>query len=361
MNTADARVVLVGSLPFSKAEDTFRAAGRSLNGYVGWIPDGEFGERKHWTPMLPEFVYSKQPDLEETLAPPGRTVQTPPAFDGPPPTDMDGYWNFRIKPGHRLRFDDLLYGGFAVDSYSVFRRLRGDGVVPSDVRFQVSLPSPHSAIDPCFEDADQWPEAYAAYLDGIKREIAKLLEVAPASELVFQWDCANEIVDLGMGEGNAMKWYPKLSVEEKFARHVDQLGPLGDAIPDGALLGFHWCYGTWGGWPAVAMDDLDVCVRFSNEAVRRVSRHVDYVHMPVLQEPVEAFFAPLSNLEIGDTRVFLGIVHHTDGIDDYRRRRDLARHYLPEFGIAGVCGYGRADPDEVRGILDLHAVDAAEL
>ena len=103
MNIADARVVLVGSLPFSNAEDTFRAAGRSLNGYVGWIPDGEFGERKHWTPMLPEFVYSKQPDLEETLAPPGRTVQAPPAFDGPPPTDMDGYWNFRIKPGHRLR------------------------------------------------------------------------------------------------------------------------------------------------------------------------------------------------------------------------------------------------------------------
>jgi hypothetical protein len=26
--------------------------------------DGDFGERKHCTPMLPEFVYSKQPDLE---------------------------------------------------------------------------------------------------------------------------------------------------------------------------------------------------------------------------------------------------------------------------------------------------------
>ena len=90
MKTADARVVLVGSLPFGSAEETFRAVGRSLNGYIGWIPDGEFGERKLWTPMLPEFVYSKQPDLEETLAPPGRTVVAPPAVDGPPPTDMDG-------------------------------------------------------------------------------------------------------------------------------------------------------------------------------------------------------------------------------------------------------------------------------
>ena len=148
MNTADARVMLVGSLPFGDAEETFRAAGRSLNGYIGWIPDGEFGERKLWTPMLPEFVYSKEPDLEETLAPPNRTVVAPPAIDGPPPADMAGFWNFRIKRGRLLRFDDLLYGRFAVDSYGVFRRLREEGVIPSDVRFQVSLPSPHSGDRP---------------------------------------------------------------------------------------------------------------------------------------------------------------------------------------------------------------------
>jgi hypothetical protein len=362
MKTASkADVLLVGSLPFSNADASFRAVGRSLNGHVGWIPDGEFGERKHWTPMLPEFVYSRQADLDETLAPPGRNVQAPPAVDGPPPTEMDGFWNFRIKPGRRLRFDDLLYGGFAVDSYEVFKRLRGEGVIAADVRFQVSLPSPHSGVDPFFEDADQWPEAYAAYVDGMKREVAKILAVAPASDLVFQWDCANEIVDLGMGTANAMKWYPKLTVEEKFQRHVEQLGSLGDAIPEGALLGFHWCYGTWGGWPAVAMPDLEVCVRFSNEAVQRTSRHVDYVHMPVLQKPEESFFAPLADLEIRDTTVFLGMVHHTDGIDDFRRRRDLARKYLPEFGIGSVCGYGRVGPDECHDILELHAQDAAEL
>jgi hypothetical protein len=311
--------------------------------------------------MLPEFVYSKQSDLEETLAPPGRAMMAPPANAGPPPTDTDGIWNFRIKPHRQLHFDDLLYGRVAVDSYATFRRLRADGVIPSDVRFQVSLPSPHSAIDPFFDDPDQWPEAHSAYLDGIAREIAKILATAPPTDLVFQWDCANEIVDLGMGGANAMKWWPKLAVEEKFERHASQLDTLGDQIPDGALLGFHWCYGTWGGWPAVAMDDLDVCVRLSNEAVRRTSRHVDYVHMPVLQQPASSFFAPLGDLDVGDTRIFLGVVHHGDRIEDFRRRRDLARAYLPEFGIAGVCGYGREDPDRVRDILDLHAQDAAEL
>ena len=354
-------MLLVGSLPFSDAEESFRAVGGSLNGQIGWIPDGEFGERKLWTPMLPEFVYSKEPDLEETLAPPGHTMQAPPAVDGPPPTDMDGIWNFRIKPGHQLHLHDLLYGTFAAESYEVFKRLRDEGVIAAGVRFQVSLPSAHSAIDPWFEDPSQWPEINAAYVEGIKREIEKILEVAPASDLVFQWDCANEIVDLGMGEANAMKWYPKLTVEEKFQRHVAQLGALGDAIPEGALLGFHWCYGTWGGWPSVAMPDLEVCVRFSNEAVKRISRHVDYVHMPVLQQPEESFFAPLKDLDIGDTKVFLGMVHHTDGIEDFRRRRDLARKYLPDFGIASVCGYGRVKPDECRDILDLHAQDAAEL
>jgi hypothetical protein len=361
MDAVDARVALVGSLPFDDADETFRAVEESLSGFVGWIPDGEFGERRLWTPMLPEFVYSRQADLEETLAPPGGKVDAPPAMDGPPPTDLDGYWNFRIRPGHRLRFDDLLYGRFALDSYGVFRQLREEGIISPDVRFQVSLPSPHSAIDPCFEDAEQWPEAYEAYLDAMRREIDKIVEVAPESDLVFQWDCANEIVDLGMGEGNAMKWYPKLTVEEKFQRHVAQLGSLGDAIPAGALLGFHWCYGTWGGWPAVAMDDLDVCVRFSNEAVKRVTRKVDYVHMPALRAPSESFFAPLVDLDIGDTRVFLGLVHTADSSDEFKNRLALARKFLADFGIAGVCGYGREQPDAVRDILGLHARDAADL
>ena len=83
--------------------------------------------------------------------------------------------------------------------------------------------------------------------------------------------------------------------------------------------------------------------------------------MPVVAEPDEKFFAPLADLDIGATRVFLGLVHHTDGIQEYRRRRDLAKKYLSEFGIGSVCGYGRVAPEEIRGILDLHAVDAAEL
>ena len=58
--------------------------------------------------------------------------------------------------------------------------------------------------------------------------------------------------------------------------------------------------------------------------------------------------------------MFLGIVHHTDGIEDFRRRRDLARKHLKDFGDRGVCGYGRVEP-ELLEILDVHVQDAKEL
>jgi hypothetical protein len=132
-------------------------------------------------------------------------------------------------------------------------------------------------------------------------------------------------------------------------------------LPDDTLLGYHWCYGTWGGWPMVELGDLALCVRMSNEAAKRSGHRLDYVHMPVIKHPTDEFYAPLADLDIGDTKVYLGMVHHTDGIDDFRTRRDLARRYLPEFGIAGVCGYGRVDPAELDRVLAVHAACADAL
>ena len=110
-----------------------------------------------------------------------------------------------------------------------------------------------------------------------------------------------------------------------------------------------------------AMENLDLCVRLSNEAVRRSPRRVDYVHMPVTRHAGEGFFAPLQDLDIGETRVFLGLVHHTDGVEGFRLRAELARRHLDRFGIASVCGYGRVDPAELPHILAVHRDCAAEL
>jgi hypothetical protein len=356
-------VLLVGSLPFDTPEEAFRAAGKVLDGHAGWLPDGEPGSRKMWVGCLLPEVYATHPDLEETKAPPTHEVADVPdesVTDGPG-EELEGMWLFKIKPGHTLHLDDLRYGTWAAESYKEFCRLREEGVIGADVKFQMCVPSPHSAIDGIFEDPSQWPEIYAAYIKGIRGEIAKALETIPADDLVIQWDIALEFLDLFMGDKKWLRFWPKLTFEEKYQRHIAQLDELWQGIPDETMVGIHWCFGTWGGWPMAALPDLDLCVKMSNEAKRRFGRRLDYVHMPVITEPDDSFYAPLDDLDIGDTKVFLGMVHHTDGIDAFRRRRDLARKHLDSFGIGSVCGYGRLPASELPDVLRIHAEDADEL
>ena len=361
-NGARSDVHLVGSLPYDTAEEAFRAAAAGLTGHVRWLPDGEVGPRVNWVGMLPPVVFAPHDALVETQAPPEHELEQPDKDDAAPPAeDLEGFWTFQVKPGHTVTFDDLLYGRAAQESYAVFTRLKDEGTIPGDVRFQLALPAPFSAICAFFDDSSQWPQLEAAYLDGIRREIARALETIPADDLVIQWDLAWEFVDLAMGERNYFRFWPRRTAEEKFRQHAEQLEDLWQGIPDETLLGFHWCYGTWGGWPMTAMEDLDICVRMANEATKRVGRRLDYIHMPVIRQPDEAFFAPLDDLDVGDTKIFLGIVHHTDGIDDFRRRRDLARKHLQDFGIGSVCGYGRVEPELLPEILKTHVEDAKEL
>jgi hypothetical protein len=83
--------------------------------------------------------------------------------------------------------------------------------------------------------------------------------------------------------------------------------------------------------------------------------------MPVVAEPDYAFLAPLRDLDIGDTRVFLGLIHPHDGLEGANRRIALAKRYLKDFGIGAVCGFGRENPHQLGNILDLHKAAARQL
>jgi hypothetical protein len=100
---------------------------------------------------------------------------------------------------------------------------------------------------------------------------------------------------------------------------------------------------------------MGVAVRLANEAVARAGRRVDYVHLPVMPDADDAYFGPMDGLAIGDTRPFLGIVLD-DGLEAFERRARTAHRYLPDFGIASYCGWGREDPARVPTLLaDLRA------
>lgn len=359
MSRMQAPVLLVGSLPFDTVEEALRVGGEALGASVPCLPDGEVGSRKNWVGFLATDIFPAHPDLELAHGPAGELTQPDrggeEVFKEDVQRDENATPAFRVRPGVReLRFDDLGYGRIAQESYRIFRRLRDAGTIAPGVRFQVCLPAPDSAIDAFFDDVRQWPLVHHAYAAALRREIERMLETIPAGDLVIQYDEAWEVVDLAMGDGKYFPFWPDATFDEKLERHVAWLSELWRGVPDETLLGYHWCYGTWGGWPMTAMRDLALCVRLSNEAARRTGRRLDYVHMPVVRHPQDAFFAPLGDLDVGDAKVYLGLVHHTDGVEGFRHRAELARRHLQGLGISSVCGYGRVDPGELVQALRLH-------
>jgi hypothetical protein len=354
-------VLLVGSMPFDDAETVFRETAKGLKGHLTAMPDGEVQERKNWVGMLPEFVFQYHPQLEETVSP-GGALEQPDLPEGLHLSELDPFWAFKVKDGEKLVLDNILYADFAIASYATFKKLRDQGIIEAGTRFQVSLPAPNSAIDAFFNHIDEWPAVHEAYLHATNREIRRILEVVPANDLSIQFDMAWELVDLAMGEANYFSFWPRTNLEGKIARHAAQLDEIWKAVPDETILGYHWCYGTWGGWPMTDMQDLGLCVRMSNEAVKRCGRRLDYVHMPVIKDPGDAFFAPLDDLKVGDTKVYLGVVHEDEGsIEPFRKRMQAARKHLADFGIGGVCGYGRIDPKDLPEVLRVHTACAEEL
>lgn len=55
------------------------------------------------------------------------------------------------------------------------------------------------------------------------------------------------------------------------------------------------------------------------------------------------------------------MIHAADGVEGTKKRIELARKYVPKFGVATECGFARArKPDLVGRLLDIHAAVADE-
>ena len=93
-----------------------------------------------------------------------------------------------------------------------------------------------------------------------------------------------------------------------------------------------------------------------NKGVSACGRRVDYVHMPVqLSELRDDYYAPLQRLEVGGARVYIGLVDLRDGVAGALSRLTLAKRYLPSFGVATPCGWGRRPlSQELSALLNLN-------
>ena len=63
----------------------------------------------------------------------------------------------------------------------------------------------------------------------------------------------------------------------------------------------------------------------------------------------------MKGLELAEeTELYLGLVHHDDEAGDARRLAK-AREFVQVDGIGTECGWGRADPERIPGLLRSHA------
>ena len=332
-------VHLVGSVPLQSAEDVFRTVTGILNGRLRRIPDGETGARSNWIGWQSD-VMARVPQLE--------MIQ-------PDPADYAPTAHFKLRPGAdagAIAFGPLGYAEAARNSYAVFARLRAEGVIPADRRFQVCLPTPLAPVSAFIVPQDQ--AAVEPHYEA--RMLAELDEIAgaiPRDDLAIQWDTA---VEFALLEGV----FPTAHGDVR-AGILERLVRIGARVPEGVELGYHLCYGDAGHRHFVQPRDTSKLVDVANALAAQVQRPIKWIHMPVPRDRAdEAYFAPLRDLQLQPgTELYLGLVHFSDGEAGTRRRIEVAQQAVTEFGVATECGFGRRPPEMVADLLRIHAAVTA--
>lgn len=326
---AASELLLVGSLPADSADTALRSASEHFGDLVFALPDGETGPRAAWVGYEREQLVRPHPDVETVQVTESPTGIPRHAYETP---------TFRIRPGVTgLRFGSWPRIDEAIASYQRFRALRDEGVIPAQLRFQIGLPFPSSAMNGFKEDfAADYPVAEKAFEDLVGRELERLTSQIPPQDLAIQWDVCYEVLDI---EG-VLAW----TSDGAWERFTGPVGRLTRQIPEDVLVGYHLCYGTFPEWPMYEARDMGQIVRMANHAVANSGRTVDWLHLAgprYLRSEDRSFFRPLADLDVGDSRVFLGIVLPIDGVAGLKRRHATASEFLADFGVAMYCGFGR--------------------
>jgi hypothetical protein len=354
--TDHGEVLLVGSVARPEdgwtVEDVLTRCARELGGFVSMLPDGELGDRSQWITYIARHAYGQHPDV---------VTLSRHTFEDWKPRHYDDQWRVGVRDGvDRIRFPKIGYAAEARRSYEVFCRLRDQGVVPAGVRFLVALPLTESAVRAFVGTGRDYEILWEAYNEAIGREIAEIAAAIPHEDLAVQWDMARETAAVEGLEFNfsdsELRRVPRDGLE-RYAAALEELSP---AIPADVWLGLHVCYGSLlhkeGESPDTAhytpIRDLGVAVAMLNRGLVACRRRVDFVHMPVqLADLRDEHYAPLEALEVGEARVYLGLLDPWDGVEGALGRIELARRHLAEFGISTPCGWGRRPLSETPDAL----------
>jgi hypothetical protein len=235
----------------------------------------------------------------------------------------------------------------AIASWSIFERLQRAGIIPTAVKFQVSLPTP---IAPVYNN--MVPTDRAGLLPALTRhllgEVATIAAAIPNDRLALQWDVCQEVL--------AWEGYYEPGPVDTRIETLAVLTEIGEGVPAGIELGYHLCYGSPADEHLVQPKDAGLMVEMTNAICARVRRPIHYFHLPVPKNRTDdAYFAPLAGLALHpETQLYLGLIHYDDAAGD-TTRLTAARRYARVDGIATECGMARGDPARLPALLAAHA------
>lgn len=364
MYLSDKPLLMVGSVPSETAEDVFRLLAPAIGDQLAGITHGEPGYRNMWVVFNAPHVFEPHPDIIIVNKPKPDRDKT--VFKDTPdwlPTSWEEMWCCKVRDGVKeLRFETLHYTDFALECYEKFRELREAGTIPADARYQVNFPFPEDFTRWCAANNHDFEIMTEAIVDALGREVSKLVNAIPHQDLLVQWDVCWEVFACDCGDylgREPLAWRAGGDPFERYATYLQRLSPL---VPETVPLGMHLCYGDLEHSHLIEPKDLGVVVKMANIAVSRAGRRFDYIQMPVPRNRNDDdYFAPLKKLDIGETKLYIGLIHLTDGVQgSLDRLNTFRKHYSGDFGVATECGWGRRNADTIPKLMDVHR-ELAEL
>ena len=384
------RVLLIGSLPNeSRApREVFELVSAELSPLISYLPDGEQSVHGGWFWTQIDAIQqsaSLEPDIEpawSTGRAPDEIEQLYAAEIRERPILLDYYrqgheaYKARAAAGGMQRRSMRVRGGITpkaveignlgvadteIASYEAFVAARDAGTISPSARYQMSLPTPFTFLQSQIR-AEDIVEVLPAYERALSRELDQISCCIPADDLVVQWDAVE--FNFGFLEEPTLDRINLLTHlrRPKFAlgQIVGSVARVSRAVPRGANIGFHLCYGDaiWGDGcrhHALEPADMGLMVDYTSCLIES-GLAIDYVHMTVpVERDDDAYFAPLRNLSLPPgVELFLGLIHETDGVPGAMRRAETAKRYVSDFGVACECGLGRRSPGSTAELLKLH-------
>jgi hypothetical protein len=213
---------MVGSAPLECAETVFCQCIEGLPGRLKRLPDGETGVRGY-------FVYFQRFKFPSVMVTDFSDNRQP---------RPNVFTVSQVQAGLDCLKKDGLHTGYdeaAIESYAKFRDLRSKGLIPSGIKFQVSLPTMANVVGMLIEPAFQ-PQVAPIYEEALMQSLRKIQNTIPHEDLAIQIDLG---MDMSYWEDLVFKpWFDDKCVVVQYI--LLMIGHV-DANVD---LGIHYCYGS---------------------------------------------------------------------------------------------------------------------